>query len=54
MVPLELQPRCKHESHLCRPLNYFASLYRSIQKDMMNMDQMLAMLDIDPGVKVCP
>ena len=54
MVPQELHPQCDHRLHLCRPLNYFATLYRSIQKDMMNMDQMLAMLDIDPGVKVRP
>ena len=52
--PQELHPHRNHELHMCRPLNYFASLYRSIQKDMMNMDQMLAMLDIDPGVKVRP
>lgn len=36
----------------CRPLNYFASLYRQVQKNMMNMDQMLEMLDIEPSVKV--
>lgn len=35
-----------------RPLNYFASLYRQVQKNMMNMDQMLEMLEIEPSVKV--
>lgn len=37
-----------------RPLNYFASLYRQVQKNMMNMDKMLAMLEIEPTVKVSP
>ena len=36
----------------CRPLNYFASLYRQVQKNMMNMDKMLAMMEIEPAVKV--
>lgn len=36
----------------CRPLNYFASLYRRVQKNMMNMDQMLNMLEIESCVKV--
>ena len=45
---------CHSEKDLfCRPLNYFASLYRRVQKNMMNMDQMLNMLEIESCVQVC-
>lgn len=46
-------PYCPHVSpSICRPLNYFATLYRGVQKNMMNMDQMLEILEKEPAVKV--